>query len=120
MWSANEPLPEERGELGPPSRKPPTAVGTATPPPPRRRHDLWRTLVPLPIVRPALTATSAIGFGAVITIAPIASIPAALGLWLVAAGVTLLAQLWVRIDNAPLKSWNGSRFRAYVSHSSSR
>lgn len=29
------PEPEERGQFGPPRRRPPTAVGVATPPPPR-------------------------------------------------------------------------------------
>ena len=30
-------LPEERGDLEPPNRWPPTAIGVATPPPPRGR-----------------------------------------------------------------------------------
>jgi hypothetical protein len=33
-----QPEPLESGLLGPPGRKPPTAVGTATPRPPRRPH----------------------------------------------------------------------------------
>lgn len=32
----NDRLPEERGDLQPPRRRPPTAVGTMTPPPPRK------------------------------------------------------------------------------------
>ena len=41
---ADAPRPEERGELGPPARRPPTAVGVQTPEPPRRpgRHRLFR------------------------------------------------------------------------------
>jgi hypothetical protein len=46
MSSDFDPLPEERGDLQPPRRRPPTAVGTATPPPPgplplAQRHIPW-------------------------------------------------------------------------------
>lgn len=34
MSSDFDPVPEERGNLQPPRRRPPTAVGTMTPPPP--------------------------------------------------------------------------------------
>jgi hypothetical protein len=45
MDYSSDPTPEERGQLGPPARRPPTAIGVATPPPPhgpqRRRLNIW-------------------------------------------------------------------------------
>ena len=46
MSSDFDPVPDERGDLQPPRRRPPTAVGTMTPPPPGRtpmfrRHVQW-------------------------------------------------------------------------------
>ena len=41
MDYSSQPTPEEKGQLGPPARHPPTAVGVVTPPPPpgpRRHH----------------------------------------------------------------------------------
>lgn len=114
-----EPLPEERGELGPPRYRPPTAVGIATPEPPQRSPDRWVTLVPLPLLRPALIALLGIALGLFITISRPAQVPAPVGWFLVVAGVTLLLQLWIRVDNAPVRSWRAGHrlrhdFRAYV------
>ena len=42
--SSDSPFPLEKGDLDPPKRHPPTAVGTATPPPPPRPRRPWRSL----------------------------------------------------------------------------
>ena len=49
MSSDFDPLPDERGDLQPPRRRPPTAIGTMTPPPPgrspsARHHVHWSRL----------------------------------------------------------------------------
>jgi hypothetical protein len=119
MWFSKEPVPEESGELGPPRRHPPTAVGVATPPPPpppsRRSRERWVRLVPLPLLRTASIATVGIALG-VFSIASLSALVPAPAAWvLIVAGLTLLAQLWVRATNAPVRSWqSGLWFRAYV------
>ena len=58
MDDIGTPLPEERGDLEPPKRWPPTAIGVATPPPPPRHvrsRGRRRLLLPVYLVAAGLS-----------------------------------------------------------------
>jgi hypothetical protein len=83
MESEFEPQPQESGSLGPPRRKPPTAVGTMElppPKPPRGRYPEGRSL----LRRIALAVLAAVLLGAGLAVLwPLG--------WRVVAGVALVA-----------------------------
>lgn len=111
MDSSFEPTPEPEGRLGPPGRKPPTAVGTATPPPPRPRGtlppsgrwDLW-----LRVIAPV---TIAAAIGATLGIA--ASPPAVRAVGGALAGIAILFLLrlsWAVFVLPRLEMWREQRW----------
>ena len=111
MGSSFEPTPEPEGRLGPPRRKPPTAVGTATPPPPRPRGTLppvGRRNLWLRVIAP-VTIAAVIGA----TLGIVASPPAVRALGWVLAGIAILFLLrlsWAVFVLPRLEVWRERRW----------
>jgi hypothetical protein len=103
-------LPEERGDLEPPNRWPPTAIGVATPPPPRRRST---ALSQKGLLRPLYITATGLSLGglAALLLAPWLILRAA-GFGALVAGVISLALIvWVDSGGAArVALWRRTRW----------
>ena len=84
-------IPEEHGQLLPPSRRPPTAVGTATP----RPHDQPGPPIPQKVSRLTRIARSVLGTGLVaggIALATLPTLTAGLGVALALLGTNVIVR----------------------------
>ena len=94
MDDLDGPFPEERGDLEPPKRWPPTAIGVATPPPPRGPSASWRRKA---LFRPLYFAVTGLSLGGLAAwlLAPWILLRAA-GVGALVAGLSSLALIvWV-------------------------
>jgi hypothetical protein len=99
-------IPEERGQLVPPSRRPPTAVGTVTP----RPRDRPGPPIPQKVSRLTRIARSMFGTGLLaggIALATLPPLGAALGLGVALLGVDVIAR--AAVDRGLLAFWRSHR-----------
>ena len=100
------PDPQEQGQHGPPRRRPPTAVGIATPPPPpppKPRGAGWRRPRGLGLHRTTVVSAGMTGAGIAFLLLPW-FLARLVGATLVVVGLTFLALLlWVRLVAPRLK-----------------
>src|SRR5690348_4146605 len=101
-------IPEERGQLVPPSRRPPTAIGTATPRPDHRPGPP----IPQKVSRLTRIARSMFGTGLMVGGIALATLPplgAVLGLGVALLGVDVMARAVA--DRGLLAVWRSRRRR---------
>ena len=95
MDYSSDPTPEERGQLCPPARRPPTAVGVATPPPPHGPQG-WRRNPWAGFERLFVVSGACIGLGTVAALLAPSAFARGAGLGAVLAGVLSGAVfLWI-------------------------